>query len=450
MENQSPQFGEKLSRLSMTSMDEEPITVLIVEDSKTVRTQLRQYLGLLDNVTVLEAGSLKEARLILEASSHALFGAILDLTLPDASGLEVVDAVRAYQVPIIVLTGSADVFLRQAVLDMRVIDYMFKNGSAAIEDVAYLIGRLRQNQSMKVLVVDDSQTSILHVSGLLAQYRYQILTAKTGREALAQLAQHPDIALVLTDYHMPEMNGLELVQQIRRKYRREDLAIIALSDISRPELSAAMLKAGANDYLNKKFQAEEFYCRVVQNTNMVRYVHELHDMANRDYLTRLHNRRYLFRAAEALYAEARAGKRDIAVAMIDADNFKQINDGYGHAVGDEALIRIAGVLRRGLARSGIVTRFGGEEFVAVITIGDPTWAKACFEKIRQGIEAIQLEVSGQVVPITVSIGVTTALGGEFSDMIELADQAVYRAKQAGRNQVVELSPVNVDLHEKDH
>lgn len=445
MKNSDLQLGEKLSRLSMTTEDEEPITVLVVEDSRTVRTQLRQYLGLLDNVTILEAATLCEARLILESRSDELFCTILDLTLPDASGLEVVDAVRAYAVPIIVLTGSADTFLRQAVLDMRVIDYMFKNGTAAIEELAYLIGRLRQNQAMKVLVVDDSQTCILHVSGLLAQYRYQILTARNGREALAQLAEHPDIALVLTDYHMPIMNGLELVQKIRRKYRREDLAIIALSDIERPELSAAMLKAGANDYLNKKFQAEEFYCRVVQNTNMVRYVHELHDMANRDYLTRLHNRRYLFHAAEPLYAEAVAGKRDIAVGMIDADYFKRINDVYGHAAGDEALKRIATVLRRGLSRTGIVTRFGGEEFVAVINVGDPAWAGACFEKIRQEIEAIQFTVNGQIVPITVSIGVTTSLGGCFADMVELADQAVYRAKEAGRNQVFDLSPVNVEF-----
>jgi diguanylate cyclase (GGDEF)-like protein len=439
--------GEKLSRLSLTSEGDTPINVLLVEDSRTVRAQLRHYLGMLDNVTLFEAGTLAEAKIILEERSHDLFCAILDLTLPDASGLDTVEAVRAYDVPIIVLTGSVDTFLRQAVLDMRVIDYMFKNGAAAVEDVAYLIGRLRQNLSMKVLVVDDSQTFMLHVMKLLAQYRYIILTARNGREALEILERHPDIGLVLTDYHMPEMNGLELVQNIRRKHRREDLAIIALSDINRPELSAAMLKAGANDYLSKKFQVEEFYCRVVQNTNMVRYVHELRDMANRDYLTRLHNRRYLFQAVEPLYAEARAGKRDLAVAMVDADHFKHINDEFGHVVGDEALTRIAAVLRRGFVGSGIVSRYGGEEFVCVTTLSDPGRSMEHFEQVRAGVASIELKSKGKRVPLTVSIGVTTALGGSFADMIELADQAVYRAKESGRNRVVDLSPDNAELAE---
>jgi diguanylate cyclase (GGDEF)-like protein len=439
--------GEKLSRLSLTSEGDTPINVLLVEDSRTVRAQLRHYLGMLDNVTLFEAGTLAEAKIILEERSHDLFCAILDLTLPDASGLDTVEAVRAYDVPIIVLTGSVDTFLRQAVLDMRVIDYMFKNGAAAVEDVAYLIGRLRQNLSMKVLVVDDSQTFMLHVMKLLAQYRYIILTARNGREALEILERHPDIGLVLTDYHMPEMNGLELVQNIRRKHRREDLAIIALSDINRPELSAAMLKAGANDYLSKKFQVEEFYCRVVQNTNMVRYVHELRDMANRDYLTRLHNRRFLFQAVEPLYAEARAGKRDLAVAMVDADHFKHINDEFGHVVGDEALKRIAAVLRRGFVGSGIVSRYGGEEFVCVTTLSDSGRSMEHFEQVRAGVASIELKSKGKRVPLTVSIGVTSALGGSFADMIELADQAVYRAKASGRNRVVELSPDNAELQE---
>lgn len=265
----------KLSRLSLAADSEKPISILVVEDSKTVRRQLRQQISLLENVTVFEAGTLAEARNVLEAQSDDIFCAVLDLTLPDASGLDVVEAVRAYKVPSIVLTGSADPFLRQAVLDLRVIDYMFKTGAMAIEDVAYLIGRLRQNQAMIVLVVDDSKTFRTHVSGLLAQYRFVTMTANNGQEALEVLEKHPDIALVLTDYHMPEMNGLELIRNIRRTHRREDLAIIAMSDLDRPELSAAMLKAGANDFLHKGFQVEEFYCRVVQNTNMVRFVCEL-------------------------------------------------------------------------------------------------------------------------------------------------------------------------------
>jgi diguanylate cyclase (GGDEF)-like protein len=435
MTNNLPLFSEKLSRLSVNLHGEEQISVLLVEDSKTVRTQLRRYINLLDNVTLLEAETLAEAEAILNAQAATLFCVVLDLTLPDARGVEAVDAVRAHGVPIIVLTGSVDPFLRQAVLDMRVIDYMFKTGPRAIEDVAYLIGRLRQNQSMTVMVVDDSKTFHLHVSRYLSQYRFPVISAYNGREALELLAQYPETALILSDYYMPEMNGLEMVRQIRRHYRREDLAIIAFSSGHRPELSAAMLKAGTNDFLSKDFQVEEFYCRVLQNINMVRFVRELQDMANRDYLTRLHNRRFLFQTVEPLFAEAQAGKRHLAVAMVDADHFKRINDHHGHAAGDEALKKMAAALRRHLQRHDIVARYGGEEFVCVATVKNPDDTAALFERVRAAVAAIELVWNDIPIPLSVSIGVATKPGKSFIDMVERADEAVYRAKDAGRNRV---------------
>jgi diguanylate cyclase (GGDEF)-like protein len=348
----------------------------------------------------------------------------------------VVDLVRGYGVPIIVLTGSVDPSLRQAVVDHTVIDYMFKSGPAAIEDVAYLIGRLRQNQSMKVMVVDDSATFRHYVSALLAQYRFPIITATNGREALEQLEKHPDTAVVLTDCHMPEVDGLEMIRRIRRRFRREDLAIIAMSDNHHPELSAAMLKAGANDFLNKKFQSEEFYCRLVQNSNMVQYVRDLRDMANRDYLTRLHTRRHLFHAAGRLHAEALAAGGHLALAVVDADHFKRINDEFGHDAGDEALKKIAAVLRRGFPAPDIAARYGGEEFVCVTRIEDPDQAAARFDRLRTAIAAIDLEWQGTRIPVTASIGVTTVVGTSLASMIERADHALYRAKAEGRNRVV--------------
>jgi diguanylate cyclase (GGDEF)-like protein len=431
----SREVSGRYSKLSVFADDEEEISVLLVEDSLPIRMQIRQFLALVGHVTLIETGTLAEARAILEEQAHTIFCAILDLTLPDASGLDTVETVSAYEVPIIVLTVSVDPYLRQAILDMRVVDYMVKAGVSSIEDVAYLIGRLRQNQRMKVLVVDDSKVFCIYVSRLLEQYRYPIVIAHNGRDALELMDANPDIALILTDYHMPEMNGLELVRKIRSKYRREDIAIIALSEINRPELSSAMLKAGANDFLLKKFQVEEFYCRVVQNTNMVHFVRELRDMANRDYLTRLYNRRYLFKAADALYVDACKGKFKIVVAMVDVDLFKSINDKYGHGAGDEALKQIAKVLRREFSYPDIVARYGGEEFVCVLSFPRNLKEIHRFERLRKSIENISLVWKGEKIPITVSIGVTTTLGKSFSSMIEKADRAVFVAKSEGRNRV---------------
>ncbi len=431
-------MSHKLVRLAMESDHVEHLTVLVVEDSRTVLTQLRQYLGLLEQVSLVEAGTLSAAGTILDARAAEFFCAIVDLTLPDAGGLESVRRVRAHGVPVIVLTGSVDPLLRQQVLDLGVIDYIVKSGKASIEDAAYLVGRLRQNQSMKVMVVDDSLTFRLRAAELLGRYRFTVLQAGDGQEALDLLEDNPDTALLLTDYHMPRLDGLELVRRIRRHHRREDLAIIAMSQSCRSDLSAAMLKAGANDYLSKSFMLEEFYCRVVQNANMVHYVRTLQDMANRDYLTRLHNRRHLFRAAEALYAETRQEGAMLAVAMLDADHFKQVNDQHGHAAGDEALKRIARVLRRACRRGELVARYGGEEFVFVARVAGKEEARARLEALRAEVEAIHLDWEGARIPLSVSIGLTTEFGGSFTAMLDLADQAVFHAKAEGRNRVVML------------
>ena len=243
--------GEKLSRLSLTSEGDTPINVLLVEDSRTVRAQLRQYISMLDNVTLLEAETLAEARTILEARSHELFCAILDLTLPDANGLDTVEAVRAYDVPIIVLTGSADTFLRQAVLDKRVIDYMFKNGAAAVEDVAYLIGRLRQNLSMKVLVVDDSPDNLLMLEVCLRKRKdLRPVFARNGKEALAKFNRFI-FSLVLTDMEMPQMDGYTAVGLMRSSPGGAAVPVVALTAHYGSAEEQRCFDAGCDDCLAK-------------------------------------------------------------------------------------------------------------------------------------------------------------------------------------------------------
>jgi PleD family two-component response regulator len=170
------------------------------------------------------------------------------------------------------------------------------------------------------------------------------------------LAEHPDTTLVITDVNMPVMGGFELISAIRRQYRREDLAIIGLSDASKAGLSAALLKAGANDFVAKPFQVEEFYCRVTQNTNMVGYVRQIKDFATRDFLTGAYNRRHLFEMGGKLYASAQRGNIAIATGVIDADHFKHINDTYGHHAGDAALKCIADVLQSSLRQTDVVAR----------------------------------------------------------------------------------------------
>ncbi len=415
-----------------------PCKVLVADDSKSICDLLCACLADIHGVAPVKAGSLQQVRALLAQDATEFMCAVLDLNLPDAPDGEVVDYVRQYGIPIVVLTGSVNPVVREAMLQKQVIDYVIKGNPNEIEHVAYVVGRLYENQAVKILVVDDAKSVRGYLEQLLRHYRYQTLSAADGEAALEILQKHPDIALVITDYYMPGMNGQELIQRLRKHYRREELAIIGLSDATHTGLSAMLLKSGANDFLNKPFEVEEFYCRVTQNTNMIGYVRQIREAAIRDFLTGAYNRRHLFALGEALHANARRGNIHLAAAIIDADHFKRINDQYGHQAGDTALKRIVQTLHANTRKADIIARYGGEEFVCLAVLQEPQQAAALFEKIRAAIADIALNIHTTPVQITASIGVTLSLEADLDSMLQRADKAVYRAKELGRNQVVIL------------
>ena len=410
--------------------------VLVVEDCKAIQALLCAHINNINGISADGAASFADAKELLESRSNDYFIAVLDLNLPDAPNGEIVDFVQSFGVPVIVMTGSVDETVREQMLEKNVLDYVIKKQATEIEHITYIVGRMHENRSVKVLVVDDSPSLRSYLVSLLDAYQYQILQAASGKEALEVLAEHPDTALILTDYNMPEMDGLELIQTVRKDHRREDLAIIGMSDATHSGLSALLLKSGANDFITKPFQVEEFYCRVTQNTNMIGYVRQIKECATRDFLTQVYNRRYLFDIGASLFANAKRGHINLAAALIDADHFKRINDKYGHAVGDEALKLIAATLSETLRTSDIIARFGGEEFVCLAVMKSDDDKALVFERVRQAIENIEFIAAGERISLTVSIGVTSHLGKSLDEMIKSADMALYHAKETGRNKVV--------------
>lgn len=429
----------KIIQSDEASVTGEAGMVLVVEDSRALRGLLASYLNDGYGLTVVGAGTLAEAEAQLAGGAERFFCAVLDLNLPDAPDGGVVDLVRGYGIPAIVLTGSVDPALREVILAKQVLDYFVKRNLGEIEQVARAIGRLWRNRRIKVLVVDDSRAFRAYLQDLLKSYHYRVFPASTGERALELLAAHPDIGLVITDVNMPGMSGLELIEAIRRQRRREDLPIIGMSDASKPGLSALLLKAGASDFIAKPFQVEELLCRINQNTDMMDYVRQLREAATRDFLTGLLNRRCLLEFGEKLYGSARRGHFRLGLGMVDADHFKRVNDGFGHLVGDEALKAIAATLHKTARASDVIGRYGGEEFVCMVVLRDATDAEPVFERVRAAVAAIDLTADGRRVPLTVSIGFTTELGDSLNQMIEMADSAVYRAKAEGRNRIVRWS-----------
>jgi diguanylate cyclase (GGDEF)-like protein len=407
--------------------------VLIVEDSRVLAralcNRITSELGLAADV----AGTLGEAEALLcdEQNDYAI--ALLDLTLPDARGLEVVDLVRSHDVPAVVFTGGYDDELRAQVLDRNVIDYVLKESAGELAYVVGLVGRFLKNAAIEVLVVDDSLASRRRICNLLRLHNFVVHEAEDGLKALAAVAEHPAIKLVITDYNMPGMDGCELIHKLRQDHPKEALAVIGISAGGGATLSARFLKGGANDFITKPFINEEFNCRVRQNVEQIEHLAEIRSLTFRDPLTSLWNRRYLFeRGAKELVAAADGWP--VSLALVDVDHFKRVNDTHGHATGDAALRHVARLLAGHALEGELVARIGGEEF-CLLTRSSGEEAERHFEELRVKVAASPAQVDGQTLPLTVSVG--TAQGdGDLDEMLARADEALYQAKDGGRNRVV--------------
>jgi len=232
--------------------------ILIVEDNKTLAKLIAKKISNTLNYEVDVAYSMQEAKLFL--SKYSYFISLLDMNLPDAPNGEIVDFALLKGQHVIVLSANIDKDFRKQMLSKSIIDYVNKRG---VEDIHYIIQsiqRLEKNQEHTILLVDDSMVIRKQMKTLLENMYFKVIAVAHGEEALGML--NPKISLVLTDYNMPVMNGLELTQEIRKNYSKKELSIIALSSDENDETTALFLKNGANDYVKKPFSKEEFSCRI--------------------------------------------------------------------------------------------------------------------------------------------------------------------------------------------
>lgn len=250
-------------------------TLLIVEDSMIQAKIVCQRFESLTPFNLLVAHSMAEAKRLSEEHSEEIFAAVVDLNLPDAPDGETVDLCLTHGIPCIVLAASFDENLRRRFLEKYVADYFLKGSIEDLEPLVAAVERLHANYQVKALVVDDSATQRAIVKKLLAVQCIQSVEAVDGLAALDVLAANSDIRLVITDFEMPRMNGIELVQEIRSKHRVSRMAVIGLSSAGSGPLTARFLKYGANDFLTKPFEAEEFYWRVNQTLNILDVMEEL-------------------------------------------------------------------------------------------------------------------------------------------------------------------------------
>ena len=410
--------------------------ILLVEDSKVFQRAICERIEACCPFKVDTAASFAEARELVENASLPYFVALLDLTLPDSAKGEVVAYALENNIPSIVFTGTFDNAVREDLMQKGVLDYIAKESPASIDLLAETVQRLYRNVTTKVLVVDDSRVGRMYISRLLERHNLQVFQAEHGKQALEVLAANKDIRLVLTDYNMPEMDGFELVREIRREFKRDQVAIIGISAQGDGTLSPRFLKGGANDFVTKPFQDEEFNCRVAQNLDNIENINALREAAIRDTLTGLHNRRYLFDVGEKLYASFMRDQITLSAVMIDIDHFKKVNDTYGHDGGDAVLKMFSKLLVDEFRDTDVVSRMGGEEFCILMANSDPDSTAQVLERVRSEIEHAQADNDGTIIKVTASFGCCLADNDGLENLIKRADEALYEAKETGRNKVV--------------
>lgn len=412
-----------------------PLKILVVEDSRVLSRMLEYKIRKELNFDVHTAGTLAEVKQKLEVEEHDYFMAVLDLNLPDAPKGEVVDYVSDIGIPSVVLTGTFNEELRQKLFTKNIVEYFIKKGRGDLDNVIRTISRQCDNRNTQILVVDDSIVSRKHVSRLLQRHNYEVIEVDSGEEALKVLDEQSGIKMMITDYHMPGMDGIELIGEVRNHFGKDRLSIIGLSAGEDSSVAARFLKLGANDYLNKSFFVEELFSRVSQNLEMLQLVSAIKDAANRDFLTKLHNRRWFFEVAQEHFDRSNQRGGKYCLAMLDIDFFKKINDSHGHDCGDKALKALADLLRSHFRPKDLIARLGGEEFCIYLENMGKANAIARVENFRQKVEQLKIECDGGTFGFTVSLGLAFSPKQSLSELLKSADQRLYQAKTQGRNRL---------------
>lgn len=289
------------------------------------------------------------------------------------------------------------------------------------------------NDKPIVLIVDDVPANVQVLASCLKD-KYHIKVATDGSRCLELIADKPVPDLILLDIEMPGMDGYEVCRQLKQNAETKNIPVIFVTANDQEEDEEKGLQLGAVDYITKPIRPSIVAARVNTHITLKLQYDKLTAMAIYDQLTGLYNRYYLFIGANNKLAKARRHHLAVSLIMMDIDHFKHVNDQYGHPQGDIVLQAVSKIIVQHSREEDIAARFGGEEFIIILDHCDAESAQAKAEKYRSLIEAAKPEQ----IEVTSSFGVAQMnYDGETVDsLIKRADQALYQAKENGRNQVV--------------
>jgi len=449
--------------------------VLVVDDIAANVRLLEAKLAA-EYFEVMSANSGQEALALIEKQAPDIV--LLDVMMPEMDGFEVCrrirDNPRTRFLPVVMVTALSDQADRVRGLEAGADDFLTKpvNDLALFARVRSLVRlkmmmdewRMREqtsgqfevfsseaepseeeHQGAKILLVENFAPAAQRISGILAGDKDVVEVAVNTAEAL-QRAAKGQYDLIITGLQVGEEDGLRLCSNLRSHEETRQVPILLIVDEFEMPRLVKGLDIGVSDYLMKPIDANELLARVRIQVRRRRYQDRLRanyerslSMALTDVLTGVYNRRYALRHMEGLMRRVGDTGKSLSVLICDLDRFKSVNDTYGHAAGDAVLKQFAQCCTQSMRNIDMVARFGGEEFLILLPDTDGDNAVKAAERLCRKVANTPMQIPeapGGELTVTVSIGVasaTKAMPGE--ELIKLADAALYRAKEAGRNQV---------------
>ena len=290
-----------------------------------------------------------------------------------------------------------------------------------------------------ILAIDDTPANLLTLGNALGD-EFELQFATSGATGLALAIESPP-DLILLDVMMPDMDGYETCHRLQADQATRDIPIIFITAQNSPDDETRGLEAGALDFISKPVNPAVLRARVRTHLTMKRMADQLRSMALIDDLTGIANRRCLDETLENEWRACQRASTPLAIAMIDIDHFKRLNDSYGHQSGDACLVAVASALKACLGRAhDLVARYGGEEFICLFPSTDLAGAQRKAEELRQSVQDLGIpnEGASAVSVVTVSVGLAVTIPTTemtTKQLMHSADTQLYEAKRTGRNRI---------------
>ncbi len=291
----------------------------------------------------------------------------------------------------------------------------------------------------RILIVDDTPENLQILGMVLKKEGYQIMVAGDGLQAMeAVAASKPD--LILLDVMMPRMDGFTLCTRLKAEPETADIPVIFLTAKTAVEDVIKGFELGAVDYVTKPFNLREVLARTATHLKVQSLLQELaeknrvlQEMVITDGLTQIYNRRHVMDRLEVEISLALRHQHPLSIIMFDVDHFKNVNDTYGHQVGDQVLTQIAQCVKANIRKTDLVGRYGGEEFLVLLPHTDNLNSREVAEHLRHEVDSLGWEAAG--LTTTISGGVASLEGQSLKELLQEADLLLYQAKTKGRNRI---------------